>query len=69
MNDNQEYKNIKQLQIEDYLQGNKLEIECNNSVLSCCIIIEINTKTVTNELIEKIFLKHNMEFNGLKSNK
>jgi group II intron reverse transcriptase/maturase len=74
MKDNQEYNNGRQLCIEDYLQENKLEIEGNVEVPSILVVStlkEIDTKTVTNELLEKILSKDNMNkaFKRVKSNK
>lgn len=74
MKDNQEYNNGRQLQIEDYLQENRLETECNvevPSVLAVSELEEIDTKTVTNELLEKILSKDNMNwaFKKVKTNK
>lgn len=56
MKGNQEYNNGRQLHIEDYLQDNKLETESIAKVLSILDVSpfkEIDTKTVTNELLEK----------------
>lgn len=63
MKDNHKYKNGRQLRIEDYLQENNLQTEGNVEVPSIFVVSskeEINTKTVTNELLEKIFSKDNM---------
>ena len=63
MKDNQEYNNGRQLRIEDYLQENKLEAEGNVEVPSVFVVSseeEIDTKTVTNERLEKILSKDNM---------
>ena len=74
MKDNQEYNNGRQLHIEDYLQENKLETEGNVEVPSIIDVSpkeEIDTKTVTNELLEKILSKDNMNlaFKRVKANK
>ena len=74
MKDNQEYENGRQLQIEDYLQENKLEIEGNVEVPSNLDVSEIkgaDTKTVTDELLEKILSRDNMNlaFKKVKANK
>lgn len=63
MKDKQEYENGRQLQIEDYLQENILEIEGIVEVPSILAVSEegkVDTKTVTNELLEKILSKDNM---------
>lgn len=74
MKDNQEYENGRQLRIEDYLQENMLETEGNVEVPSVLVVSklkEIDTKTVTNELLEKILSKDNMNtaFKRVKANK
>ena len=74
MKDKQEYNNGRQLQIEDYLQENMLETEGNvevPSVFDVSEIKEIDTKTVTNELLEKILSKDNMNlaYKRVKTNK
>lgn len=74
MKNNQEYKNGRQLQIEDYLQENMLETEGNvevPSILDVSELEEVDTKTVTNELLEKILSKDNMNiaFKRVKANK
>lgn len=74
MKDNQEYENGRQLQIEDYLQENMLETEGNVEVPSVLVVSkleEVDTKTVTNELLEKILSKDNMNtaFKRVKANK
>lgn len=74
MKDNQKYDNGRQLQIEDYLQENKLETEGNVEVPSVFDVSakeEIDTKTVTNELLEKILSSDNMNiaFKRVKANK
>jgi PBP1b-binding outer membrane lipoprotein LpoB len=74
MKDNQEYNNGRQLRMEDYLQENKLEIESNVEVPSILVVStlkEIDTKTVTDELLEKILSKDNMNltFKRVKANK
>ena len=74
MKDNQEYNNGRQLHIEDYLQENKLETEGNVEVPSIIDVSpkeEIDTKTVTNELLEKILSKDNMNlaFKRVRANK
>ena len=74
MKDNQEYNNGRQLHIEDYLQENKLETEGNVEVPSIIDVSpkeEIDTKTVTNELLEKILTKDNMNlaFKSVRANK
>ena len=65
MKDKQEYNNGRQLRIEDYLQENKLETEGNVEVPSVVVVSplnEIDTKTVTNELLEKNTFKRQYEF-------
>ena len=74
MKDKQEYNNGRQLHIEDYLQENKLETEGIVEVPSVFVVSskeEIDTKTVTNELLEKILSKDNMNlaFKRVKANK
>lgn len=74
MKDNQEYEDGRQLRIEDYLQQNMLETEGNvevPSVLAVSKLEEVDTKTVTNELLEKILSKDNMNtaFKRVKANK
>ena len=74
MKDKQEYDNGRQLHIEDYLQENKLETEDIAkvpSILDVSPLKEIDTKTVTNELLEKILSRDNMNlaFKRVKANK
>lgn len=74
MKDNQEYENGRQLRVEDYLQENMLETEGNVEVPSILVVSkleEVDTKTVTNELLEKILSKDNMNtaFKRVKANK
>ena len=74
MKGNQKYDNGRQLHIEDYLQENKLETEDNVEVPSVFDVPtskEIDTETVTNELLEKILSKDNMNmaFKKVKANK
>ena len=74
MKDKQEYKNDIQLHIEDHLQENKLETEGNVEVPSVLVVSklkEVNTKKVTNELLEKILSRDNMNlaYKRVKSNK
>ena len=74
MKGNREYNNGRQLHIEDYLQENKLETEGIvevPSVLDVSPLEEVNAKTVTNELLEKILSKDNMNlaFKRVKANK
>ena len=74
MKGNQEYNNGRQLHIEDYLQDNKLETESIAkvpSILDVSPFKEIDTKTVTNELLEKILSRDNMNlaFKRVKANK
>ncbi len=74
MKGNQKYDNGRQLHIEDYLQENKLETKGNVEVPSIFAVSskeEIDTKTVTNELLEKILSKDNMNmaFKRVKANK
>lgn len=74
MKGNQKYDNGRQLHIEDYLQENRLETENNvevPSVFDVSTLKEIGTKTVTNELLEKILSKDNMNtaFKRVKANK
>ena len=73
MKGNQKYDNGRQLHIEDYLQENKLETKGNVEVPSIFAVSskeEIDTKTVTNELLEKILSKDNMNtaFKKVKAN-
>lgn len=74
MKGNQRYDDGRQLQIEDYLQENKLETEGNvevPSVFDVSKLEEIDTKTVTNELLEKILSKDNLNlaYKRVKANK
>lgn len=74
MKGNQEYENGRQLRIEDYLQENKLETEGNvevPNVIDVSKLEEIDTKTVTNELLEKILSKDNLNlaYKRVKANK
>ena len=74
MKDKQEYDNGRQLYIEDYLQENKLETEGiveASSILDVSPLEEVDTKTVTNEILEKILSKDNMNlaFKRVKANK
>ena len=74
MKGNQEYENGRQLQIEDYLQENKLETEGNvevPSVIDVPELEEIDTKTVTNEILEEILSRDNMNlaYKKVKANK
>lgn len=74
MKGNQKYDNGRQLHIEDYLQENKLETEDNvevPSVFDVSTLKEIDTKTVTNELLEKILSRDNMNlaFKRVRANK
>ena len=74
MKDKQEYDNGRQLHIEDYLRKNKLETEGIvevPSVLDVSPLEEVDTKTVTNELLEKILSRDNMNtaFRRVKANK
>lgn len=74
MKDNQKYDNGRQLHIEDYLQENKLETEGNVEVPSIFVVSseeKMDTKTVTNELLEKILSSDNMNsaFKRVKANK
>ena len=74
MKGNQKYDNGRQLHIEDYLQENKVETKGNVEVPSISVVPseeEIDTKTVTDELLEKILSKDNMNmaFKRVKANK
>lgn len=74
MKDNQEYDNGRQLRIEDYLEENKLETEGKVEVPSIFVVSskeKIDTKTVANELLEKILSKDNMNlaYKRVKANK
>lgn len=74
MKDKQEYNNGRQLHIEDYLQENKLETEKNvevPSVFDVSTLKKTDTKTVTNELLEKILSRDNMNvaYKRVKGNK
>ena len=73
MKDKQEYDNGRQLHIEDYLQENKLETEGIvevPSVLDVSSKRKVDTKTVTNEILEKILSRDNMNlaFKRVKAN-
>lgn len=74
MKGNQRYDNGRQLRIEDYLQENKLETEGNvevPSVFDVSKLEEIDTKTVTNELLEQVLSKDNLNlaYKRVKANK
>jgi len=74
MKDKRKYDNGRQLQIEDYLQENKLETEGIvevSSVFGVSSEEEIDTKTVTNEILDKILSRDNMNlaFKRVKANK
>ena len=74
MKDKQEYENGRQLQIEDYLQEYMLETEGIVEVPSIFAVSEerkVDTKTVNNELLEKILSKDNMNlaYKRVKANK
>ena len=74
MKGNQRYDNGRQLRIENYLQENKLETEGNvevPSVFDVSKLEEIDTKTVTNELLEQILSKDNLNlaYKRVKANK
>lgn len=74
MKGNQKYDNGRQLHIEDYLQENKLETKGNVEVPNIFAVSskeEIDTKAVTNELLERILSKDNMNlaFKRVKANK
>ncbi len=74
MKDKQEYNNGRQLHIEDYLQENKLETEGIvevSSVLDVSSKRKVDTKTVTNEILEEILSKDNMNlaYKRVKANK
>ena len=74
MKDNQKYDNGRQLHIEDYLQENKLETEGNVEVPNIIDVSpeeEIDTKTVTNEILDKILSRDNMNiaFKRVRANK
>lgn len=74
MKDNQEYNNGRQLHIEDYLQEKKLETKGNVEVSSILVVSpekEVDTKIVTNELLEKILSRDNMNlaYKRVKANK
>ena len=74
MKDKQEYDNGRQLHIEDYLQENKLETEGIAEVPSALDVSskrKVDTKTVTNEILEKILSRDNMNlaFKRVKANK
>lgn len=74
MKDKREYENGRQLQIEDYLQENMLETEGNVEVPSVLVVSDegkVDTKTVNNELLEKILSKDNMNlaYKRVKANK
>lgn len=74
MKDKQKYENGRQLHIEDYLQENRMEFEGNVEVPSICVVSSIDetdTKTVANELLERILSTDNMNlaFKRVKANK
>lgn len=74
MIDNQKYENGRQLHIEDYLQEKKLETEGIAevpSIFNVSELEEVDTKTVTNELLEKILSRENMNlaYKRVKANK
>ena len=74
MKDKQRYENGRQFQIEDYLQENKLEMEGIVEVPSVFVVSEeekVDTKTVTNELLEKILSRDNLNlaYKRVKANK
>lgn len=74
MKGNQKYDNGRPLHIEDYLQENKLETKGNVEVPNIFAVSskeEIDTKAVTNELLERILSKDNMNmaFKRVKANK
>ncbi len=74
MKDKQEYDNGRQLHIEDYLQEDRLETERNAEVPSVHVVStlkEVDTKTVNNELLERILSPENMNlaYKKVKANK
>ena len=74
MRDKQEYNNGRQLHIEDYLQENKLETEGIVEVPSALGVSskrKVDTKTVTNEILEKILSRDsmNLAYKRVKANK
>ncbi|MEI3392955.1 MAG: hypothetical protein V8R39_07800 [Clostridia bacterium] len=74
MKDKQEYNNGRQLRIEDYLQENRMEVEGNVEVPSVFVVSpvdEIDMKTVTDEILDKILSRDNMNvaFKRVKANK
>jgi len=63
MLDKQKHNNSRQLQKEDYLQKKELETRANAEVLSVIAVStgkETDTKTVTNEILEGILSRENM---------
>ena len=73
MKGKQKYENGRQLQIEDYLQENKLEMESIVEEPSVFVVSEkgkVDTETVTNELLEKILSRDNLNlaFKRVKAN-
>lgn len=74
MRNNQEYVKGRQLNIEGYLQGNRMEGEENVEVPSIRDVLsqeEIGTKAVSNKLLEEILSKDNMNeaYKRVKANK
>lgn len=74
MRNNQEYEEGRQLNIEDYLHESKLEVKGNVEVPSIRDVLsqeEIGTKTVSNELLEAILARDNMNiaYKRVKANK
>lgn len=74
MLDKQKHNNSRQLQIEDYLQMKELETRANAEVLSVIAVStgkETDTKTVTNEILEGILSRENMNlaYKRVKANK
>lgn len=69
MKGNQKYDNGRLLHIEDYLKENKLKTKGNVEILSIFAVSskeKIDTKTATNELLEKILSKDNLNIIQIK---
>ena len=74
MKDKIKHNNGRQLSIEDYLQESRLETEGNvevPSVLNVSELNEIDAKPVTNEILDRILSRDNMNtaYKRVKANK